>query len=42
MQLKMNLIRYSYTYMMDVSLNGGTYFKPLFFEFPNDQETYKY
>lgn len=35
-QLKLKLIRYMYSNLMDLSLNGGTYFKPLLFEFPND------
>lgn len=42
MQLKLKLVRYSYSCMLDLSLNGGTYFKPLLFEFQNDLNTYKF
>lgn len=37
---KLSLIRYYHTEMIKVSENGGTFFKPLFFEFPNDDGAY--
>lgn len=37
---KLSLVRYYHTEMIKVNLNGGTFFKPLFFEFPNDPGTY--
>lgn len=35
-KLKYSLIRYYYTSLFDISLKGGNFFKPLFFEFPDD------
>lgn len=36
-KLKYSLVRYYYTNMFDISMNGtGTLYKPLFFEFPED------
>jgi alpha-glucosidase (family GH31 glycosyl hydrolase) len=36
-KLKYSLIRYYYTSLFDISTRGvGTFYKPLFFEFPND------
>jgi alpha-glucosidase (family GH31 glycosyl hydrolase) len=40
--LRYSLIRYLYTQLFLVSLNGGTVFKPLFFEFPNDNNLFEY
>jgi alpha-glucosidase len=37
---KYRMIRYYYTEMSLVSRNGGVFYKPLFFEFPNDAQTY--
>jgi lysosomal alpha-glucosidase len=39
--LRYSLIRYLYTQLFLVSKNGGTVFKPLFFEFPNDSNLYE-
>jgi alpha-glucosidase (family GH31 glycosyl hydrolase) len=36
-----SLIRYLYTELFFISLNGGTFFKPLFFEFPEDSELFE-
>jgi alpha-glucosidase (family GH31 glycosyl hydrolase) len=38
---KLSLIRYYHTEMLKVSLNRGSFFKPLFFTFPNDLGAYK-
>ena len=38
---KYHLVRYYYTQMSLISQEGGAFYKPLFFEFPNDQEAYK-
>ena len=35
MRTKMSLIKYYHTELTFLHLNGGTFFKPLFFEFPN-------
>jgi len=37
---KMSLIRFYYSEMSHVQRYGGAFFKPLFFEFPNDPEAY--
>ena len=37
---KYSILRYYYTKLFEVSLNGGSLFKPLFFEYPNDQKAY--
>jgi len=37
---KMSLIRYYYSEMSHVQRYGGAFFKPLFFEFPDDPEAY--
>lgn len=42
LRLKYSLLRYSYTYSFLMSLRGGMYFQPLFFEFPYDEETYNH
>jgi hypothetical protein len=34
MRTKMSLIKYYHTELTYLHLNGGTFFKPLFFEFP--------
>jgi alpha-glucosidase (family GH31 glycosyl hydrolase) len=39
---KMSLIRYYYSEMSHVQRDGGTFFKPLFFDFPNDAEAYQH
>jgi len=33
---KYSILRYYYTKLFEISLNGGSLIKPLFFEFPND------
>lgn len=35
-KLKYSLVRYYYTSLFDISMNGGNFFKPLFFEFSED------
>jgi len=37
---KMSLIRYYYSEMAHVSRNGGAFFKPLFFDYPDNAEVY--
>jgi alpha-glucosidase (family GH31 glycosyl hydrolase) len=38
---KYSLIRYYYSNLFDISVNGkGTFYKPLFFEFPDDNAAY--
>uniref|UniRef100_A0A0N5AG59 P-type domain-containing protein n=1 Tax=Syphacia muris TaxID=451379 RepID=A0A0N5AG59_9BILA len=37
---KYNYLPYLYTLMYEASINGGTVIRPLFFEFPNDEQTY--
>lgn len=37
---KYSFIRYYYTSLMRVSQEGGAFYKPLFFEFPNDPQAY--
>lgn len=40
-KLKYSLVRYFYTSLVDQSLKGtGTFYKPMFFEFPDDMNTY--
>ena len=39
---KMSLIRYYYSEMAHVSRNGGAFFKPLFFDYPNDIDVYSH
>eukprot|EP00826_Nyctotherus_ovalis_P043791 TRINITY_DN4659_c0_g1_i7.p1 TRINITY_DN4659_c0_g1~~TRINITY_DN4659_c0_g1_i7.p1 ORF type:complete len:297 (-),score=76.41 TRINITY_DN4659_c0_g1_i7:471-1361(-) len=41
LKLRYSLIRYLYTLHLDVAINGGVYFMPLFFEFVNDPEAFK-
>jgi alpha-glucosidase (family GH31 glycosyl hydrolase) len=36
MKTRMSLIKYYHTELTYLHLNGGTFFKPLFFEFPDD------
>lgn len=36
-----NYIPYLYSHMLQLNQTGGMYFKPLFFEFPNDPMAYK-
>jgi lysosomal alpha-glucosidase len=38
---KLSLIRYYHTEMLKVNELGGTFFKPLFFEFPEDKGAYE-
>jgi len=40
MNMKMSLIRYYYTGLSEVQRNGGAFYKPLFFEFPDDPDAY--
>jgi len=41
MREKLGLIRYYHTGMNQLSAFGGTFYKPLFFEFPEDANAYK-
>ena len=36
MRVKLNMIRYFYTELFTLSLGGGAFYKPMWFEFPND------
>lgn len=36
------LFRYLYSRYFDVAINGGTFFRPLFWEFPGDSYSYEY
>ncbi len=38
---KYSILRYYYTKLFEVSLNGGSLIKPLFFEFPQDKGVYE-
>ena len=40
-QNRYTFIRYFYSCFWDISEFGGTFFKPLFFEFPNDSTSYQ-
>lgn len=40
--LRYSLIRYLYSQIYLMSLNGGTVFKPVFFEFPKDAESFNH
>ena len=40
MYTKLSLIRYYYTQMSIVQREGGAFYKPLFFEYPNDDGAY--
>lgn len=37
---KYSILRYYYTKLFEVSLEGGSLVKPLFFEYPNDEKAY--
>ena len=37
---KYSMIRYYYTQLMKLHLEGGAFYKPVFYEFPNDQKAY--
>ena len=37
MRTRMSLIKYYHTELTYLHLHGGSFFKPLFFEFPDDQ-----
>eukprot|EP00826_Nyctotherus_ovalis_P045551 TRINITY_DN5053_c0_g1_i18.p1 TRINITY_DN5053_c0_g1~~TRINITY_DN5053_c0_g1_i18.p1 ORF type:complete len:797 (+),score=236.90 TRINITY_DN5053_c0_g1_i18:92-2482(+) len=39
---KYSIIRYYYTKLFEVSLNGGMLIKPLFFEYPKDENAYAF
>lgn len=39
-QTKYNMIRYYYTQLAMLSEQGGAFYKPLFFEFPEEPEAY--
>lgn len=41
MQTKLALVPYYYTGLTELSKRGGSFYKPLFFEFPNDPNAYK-
>jgi alpha-glucosidase (family GH31 glycosyl hydrolase) len=36
-----HLVRYYYTELQRLNQNGGTFYKPLFFEFPEDEKAYR-
>ena len=40
MRVKYHMIRYYYTELSMLHKEGGAFYKPLFFEFPNDEEAY--
>lgn len=40
MHTKLHLIRYYYTQMSLVQQNGGAFYRPLFFDYPNDDNAY--
>ena len=40
MRVKYSLVRFYYTQLSLVSANGGAFFKPVFFEFPEDAKAY--
>lgn len=40
MQIKLALIPYYYTQMSLISKNGGPFYRPLFFDFPSDNNAY--
>lgn len=39
--LRLSLLRYFYTIFFEIHQNGGSFWRPLFFEFPRDDETMK-
>lgn len=39
--IKYSMIRYYYTYLHNIHKEGGTLYKPLFFEFPDDAKAYE-
>jgi alpha-glucosidase (family GH31 glycosyl hydrolase) len=41
MYSKLHLIRYYYTQMSIVQTEGGAFFRPLFFDFPTDNNAYQ-
>lgn len=41
MQTKLALVPYYYTGLTELNKRGGAFYKPLFFEFPNDPNAYK-
>lgn len=41
MRQKYSIMIYYYSKIFEVSLDGGVVFHPLFFDYPNDEETYK-
>lgn len=41
MRLKYSMVRYYYTQITMLHLNGGAFYKPLFFEYPEDIEAYQ-
>lgn len=38
---KLHLIRYMYTQMSMIQQDGGAFYRPLFFDFPNDDGAYE-
>jgi alpha-glucosidase (family GH31 glycosyl hydrolase) len=42
LRIKYSLMRYSYTQVFFSSLKGGAYFQPLFFQFPEDAQTFNH
>jgi alpha-glucosidase (family GH31 glycosyl hydrolase) len=41
MYTKLHMIRYYYTQMSIVQEQGGSFFRPLFYDFPNDDGAYE-
>lgn len=40
MRLKYNFLRYEISYFHSIATQGGSYYKPLFFAYPNDANAY--
>ena len=40
-QTKYHFLKYYYTGLANITAGGGAFYKPLFFEFPNDTDAYK-
>jgi len=40
MYKKLHMIRYLYTQMSIIQQEGGSYFRPLFYDFPNEEGSY--
>ena len=42
LRLKYALLRYTYTNLFFISMKGGMYFQPIFFQFPQEEEAYNH